>query len=128
MAIDRQPVGHHPFPRLKGSRMSADVLVVGGDEIKFRIASPETSGALLVVEVRLAPGGGPPALHRHDAVEVLHVQRGQLALYVAEADGDVGRTVAGPGALIAIPSGREHTIRKPVRRGGGGDDDLRARW
>lgn len=59
----------------------------------------------------MAPGGGPPALHRHDPEEVYRVNRGELALYVEDDDGAVRRRAAGPGDVIHIPGGRRHTVR-----------------
>ncbi len=88
-----------------------ETLSVGGDEITFQVTSEESGGALLAFEVRMAPGGGPPGLHRHDPFELYRVTRGELALYVAGEDGVVHRRVAGPGELVPIPGGREHTVR-----------------
>ncbi len=88
-----------------------ETLSVGGDEITFRVTSEESGGALLAFEVHMAPGGGPPALHRHDPFELYRVTRGELALYVAGEDGVVRRRTAGPGEVVAIPGGREHTVR-----------------
>ncbi len=88
-----------------------ETLSVGGDEITFRVTSEESGGALLAFEVHMAPGGGPPALHRHDPFELYRVTRGELALYVAGEDGVVRRRTAGPGEVVAIPGGAEHTIR-----------------
>jgi len=83
---------------------------VGGDELTFRVASAKSDGALLAIDVRIPAGGGPPALHRHDAFELYRVERGELAFYL-ERDGAISRTTAGPGAVVAIEGGREHTIR-----------------
>ena len=59
----------------------------------------------------MPPGGGPPMLHRHDAFEAYRVDAGELAFYLESEGGEVTRTVAGPGSVVAIPGGREHTIR-----------------
>jgi mannose-6-phosphate isomerase-like protein (cupin superfamily) len=88
-----------------------DTLVVGGDEITFRVTSDESAGALAAFDVRMPPGGGPPMLHRHDPFELYRVQRGELAFYIAGDDGVVARRVARTGEIVAIPGGREHTIR-----------------
>jgi mannose-6-phosphate isomerase-like protein (cupin superfamily) len=88
-----------------------DRVSVGSEEIVFRVTSRETDGALLALEVRMPPGGGPPALHRHDPSEVYRVERGELALYVEDDAGAVRRTIAGPGAVVHILGGREHTNR-----------------
>ena len=86
-------------------------LEVGSDEITIRVTAAESGGALLAFEGRMPPGGGPPALHRHDPAELYRVERGEFAFYIAEADGSVRRSTAGPGDVVAIPGGREHTIR-----------------
>ena len=61
--------------------------------------------------VRMPPGGGPPALHRHQPSELYRVERGEFTFYVEDADGAIERFSAGAGETIAIPGGREHTIR-----------------
>jgi len=86
-------------------------LHVGGDQVTFRVTSAESEGTALAFEVRMPPGGGPPALHRHDPFELYRVERGELSFYLEDDDGTVARTVAGPGQVIAIPGGREHTVR-----------------
>ena len=84
---------------------------VGGDRVAFRVTSAESDGAMTAIEVRMAPGGGPPALHRHDPCELYRVERGRLTLYVEDGRGGVRRIVAGPGDVVTIPGGAEHTIR-----------------
>jgi mannose-6-phosphate isomerase-like protein (cupin superfamily) len=54
---------------------------VGHDDITIHVDSEESGGALLAVEVRMPPGGGPPAMHRHPSAEVYRVERGELAIY-----------------------------------------------
>jgi oxalate decarboxylase/phosphoglucose isomerase-like protein (cupin superfamily) len=90
-------------------------LTVGSDELAFRVTSDATGGALLAIDVRMAPGGGPPMLHRHDAVEIYDVRRGELAMYVEDDAGEISRVVADAGSVIAIPGGRRHTIRNESR-------------
>ena len=50
-------------------------------------------------------------LHRHDFFELYRVEAGELVFYVEDGQGTVRRTVTGRGAVVAVPSGREHTIR-----------------
>jgi oxalate decarboxylase/phosphoglucose isomerase-like protein (cupin superfamily) len=90
---------------------TSERMQVGGDEVAFRVTSEQSGDAFLAIEVRMAPGGGPPVLHRHAPAELYRVERGALTLYVAGDDGSIRRTVAGPGEVVAIPAGREHTIR-----------------
>ncbi|WP_445148926.1 cupin domain-containing protein [Baekduia sp. Peel2402] len=75
---------------------------VGDDEIDIKVSSD----ALLVAEVRMAAGGGPPGLHRHDAAEVYRVDEGELAIYVEDE-----RRVTRAGEVVHIPGGVAHTIR-----------------
>ena len=92
-----------------------DTVEVGGDLLTFRLTSEQSDGALTGVEVRMRAGGGPPMLHRHDPFEMYRVEQGEFAFYVANDDGEVERTVAGPGAVVPIAGGREHTIRNESR-------------
>jgi oxalate decarboxylase/phosphoglucose isomerase-like protein (cupin superfamily) len=87
--------------------MEKDKLLVGSDEVVLHV----TTGALLAAEVRLPPGGGPPALHRHDPEEIYRVDHGALVLYVEDEDGELQRVAAGPGDVVHIPGGRPHTVR-----------------
>jgi mannose-6-phosphate isomerase-like protein (cupin superfamily) len=87
--------------------MEKDKILVGTDEAILHVASD----ALLAMEVRMAPGGGPPFLHRHDPEEIYRVERGALTLYVEDDDGEVERHTAGPGDVVHIPAGRAHTVR-----------------
>jgi quercetin dioxygenase-like cupin family protein len=89
----------------------SDVVEVGGDVVEFQVTSEQSAGALVAYEVTFAPGGGPPMLHRHEAFEMFRVEAGELAIYLEGDDGETRRSVAGGGAVVAIPGGREHTVR-----------------
>ncbi len=84
---------------------------LGGDEVTLRVTSAESGGDVLAMEVRIPAGGGPPALHTHAPTETYRVERGELAIYRGGPDGGLERTAAGPGAVVHIPGGREHTVR-----------------
>jgi mannose-6-phosphate isomerase-like protein (cupin superfamily) len=75
------------------------------------VTGAESDGRVLAIEVRIPAGGGPPALHTHEPAETYRVERGELAIYRAGDDGAIDRTPAGPGAVVHIPGGREHTVR-----------------
>jgi quercetin dioxygenase-like cupin family protein len=89
----------------------ADEIEVGRDRIRFKVTSEQGGGEVAVFEVRMPPGGGPPILHRHEPFELYRVMSGELAIYLEGNDGAVTRTVAGPGAVVPIASGLEHTVR-----------------
>jgi mannose-6-phosphate isomerase-like protein (cupin superfamily) len=88
-----------------------DRLTVGADELRFRVTSADSDGALLAFEICMPPGGGPPTLHRHDPAELYRVESGEFAFYIGAEDGSVTRSTAGAGEVVAIPGGREHTVR-----------------
>lgn len=81
---------------------------VGGDEIDIHVSSDDSAGALLVAEVRIPAGGGPPHLHRHAADEVYRVDAGELAIYVGD---ERRRHVTRDGEVVHIPGGVAHTVR-----------------
>ena len=89
----------------------AERLQVGADQLVVRVRSEETGGALFAGEVRMAPGGGPPVMHRHPAGELYHVLEGEFAFYLADDAGTVHRSTAAAGAVVPIAGGRSHTIR-----------------
>ncbi len=91
-------------------------LSVGGDEVVVRVGADESGGALLVLDVAIPPGGGPPALHRHEPAEVYRVEEGELAFYRSDDGGEPRRGTAGPGDVVHIPGGAEHTIRNESGR------------
>jgi oxalate decarboxylase/phosphoglucose isomerase-like protein (cupin superfamily) len=84
---------------------------VGGDQLRFRVTSAGSDGALLAFDIRMPPGGGPPALHRHAAAELYRVERGEFTFYIGGPDGRVTRSAARAGEVISIPGGCEHTVR-----------------
>jgi mannose-6-phosphate isomerase-like protein (cupin superfamily) len=89
----------------------ADEIGVGRDRIRFKVTNEQSGGEVAVFEVRMPPGGGPPMLHRHEPFELYRVRSGELAIYLEGKDGNVTRTVAGPGAVVPIGPGLEHTVR-----------------
>lgn len=88
-----------------------DVVEVGGDVVEFRATSEQSGGTLVAYDVSFAPGGGPPMLHRHAAFELFRVESGELAFYLEDEGGETRRAVATAGTVVAIPGGREHTVR-----------------
>jgi mannose-6-phosphate isomerase-like protein (cupin superfamily) len=93
------------------STPTSDRLRVGAEELIVRAGSADTGGALFAAEVRMAPGGGPPLMHRHTPGELYHVLEGEFAFYLADDAGTVRRTTAAAGAVVPIRGGRAHTIR-----------------
>jgi mannose-6-phosphate isomerase-like protein (cupin superfamily) len=96
----------------------AERIHLGDDEVAVLATSAQTGGALFAVQVRMAPGGGPPVMHRHEPGEVYHVLEGEFAFYVG-SDGDgprdgtgvVRRFTAGAGEVVPLAGGVPHTVR-----------------
>ena len=81
-------------------------LVVMGDRLRFLATAAESGGAFTAIEVSMRPGGGPPAMHAHDAAELVVVVEGGLTAFRGS------ETLAlGPGEAVSIPGGTPHTIR-----------------
>ena len=85
--------------------------VVMHDVVRFHTTAEETDGDFLVREVDVAPGGGPPPLHTHDAAEFFWTLRGRLSFFREEQSGEVTEITGGPGTLAFIPSRVPHTYR-----------------
>ena len=98
-------------------RDHAEHLMLGTDEITVLATGDQTGGAILAVEIRIPPGGGPPVMHRHAPSEIYRVSSGELAFYMGEPDGSVRRVMAGAGDVVWLAGGTAHTIRNE------GDED-----
>ena len=96
--------------RTRGST-PGDEATVGRERMSFRLTSEQSGGEIALFDVTIPPGGGPPMLHRHDPFELYRVRSGELAIYLEGEEGAVRRTVAGPGTVVPIGGGLEHTIR-----------------
>ncbi|WP_345604497.1 hypothetical protein [Pseudonocardia adelaidensis] len=85
-----------------GDSAGADTIRTGLDEITVLAGTAETGGALFAIRIRMAPGGGPPVMHRHDPGEV----------YIGGADDpDRRRFTAGAGDVVPLAGRTPHTIR-----------------
>src|SRR4051794_17566315 len=76
------------------------------DLVQIHVPADDTEDAALVIEVTVAPGGGPPPLHTHPAAEFFYTLEGTLTYF---RDEDV--ISGGPGTSAFIPSGVPHTYR-----------------
>jgi mannose-6-phosphate isomerase-like protein (cupin superfamily) len=63
------------------------------------------------MEVTVAPGGGPPPLHKHPAHELFWTLEGELTYFRAEEDGRLTEMTGEPGTSAFIPGGVAHTYR-----------------
>jgi len=87
-----------------------EVLRLGTEQVTVLATSAQTGDALFAVGIRMAPGGGPPVMHRHDPGEVYFVIEGEFTFYVG-LDSDVRRVTASAGNVVPLAGGTPHTIR-----------------
>jgi mannose-6-phosphate isomerase-like protein (cupin superfamily) len=88
---------------------STPVLVMQ-DLVEFHAAYQQSAGDFSVIEVTVAPGGGPPPLHTHPAAEFFWTLEGELTYFRQEAD-RLTEITGGPGTSAFIPHGVAHTYR-----------------
>lgn len=77
----------------------------------------QEAGDFFVMEVEVAPGGGPPPLHTHPAAEFFYTLDGELTYFRRDADG-LTEITGGPGTCAFIPGGAAHTYRNFTDRPG----------
>jgi mannose-6-phosphate isomerase-like protein (cupin superfamily) len=85
--------------------------LVGGDVTTIKASSRDTSGDLLVLDVTVPPGGGPPVLHRHGYSEVFLFQEGEFEVSMADGDHALSTVRVAAGDTVAIPSMAWHNFK-----------------
>jgi mannose-6-phosphate isomerase-like protein (cupin superfamily) len=83
----------------------------GGDTTTIKASGRHTSGELLVLEVTVAAGGGPPSLHRHEYTETFLFQGGEFEVSTLDADGSFGAINVTAGDTVSIPSMAWHNFK-----------------
>jgi mannose-6-phosphate isomerase-like protein (cupin superfamily) len=71
----------------------------------------ETGGGFFLMEVHVAPGGGPPPLHTHPAHEFFWTLSGELTYFRDDGPAGLTEITGGPGTSAFIPGGVAHTYR-----------------
>jgi mannose-6-phosphate isomerase-like protein (cupin superfamily) len=85
--------------------------LVGADVTTIKASGRDTSGNLLVLEVTVPPGGGPPTLHRHAYSEVFRFLEGDFEVSTLD-DNDAPSTVrVAAGDTVSIPSMAWHNFK-----------------
>ena len=85
--------------------------LVGTDVNTIKASGRDTSDKLLVVEVTVSPGGGPPVLHRHDYSEVFLFQEGEFEISTVDEDYTLSTMRVGAGDIVSIPSMAWHNFK-----------------
>ena len=81
------------------------------DVTTIKASGENTSGKLLVLEVTVPPGGGPPVLHRHEYSEVLLFQEGEFEVSSVDEDYKLTMDRVGAGDTVSIPSMVWHNFK-----------------
>jgi quercetin dioxygenase-like cupin family protein len=91
---------------------------VSGERITFRTTSAETNGALVAIDLELAPGGRVPGgRHVHPLQEErFEVVRGRMRFRMGRE-----KVFAGPGEVVVVPPGMPHDFANA------GDEDALVR-
>jgi mannose-6-phosphate isomerase-like protein (cupin superfamily) len=85
--------------------------LVGTDVNTIKASGRDTSDKLLVVEVTVPPGGGPPVLHRHAYSEVFLFQEGEFEVSTVDEDYTLSTMGVGAGDTVSIPSMAWHNFK-----------------
>jgi mannose-6-phosphate isomerase-like protein (cupin superfamily) len=81
------------------------------DVTTIKASGENTSGKLLVLEVTVAPGGGPPVLHRHEYSEVFLFQEGEFEVSTVDEAYTPTTVRVGAGDTVSIPSMVWHNFK-----------------
>jgi mannose-6-phosphate isomerase-like protein (cupin superfamily) len=88
-----------------------DHWLVVADVTTIKASGRDTSGIMLVIEVTVPPGGGPPVLHRHEYSEVFLFQEGEFEVSTVDEDYAPSTFRTGAGDTVAIPSMVWHNFK-----------------
>jgi mannose-6-phosphate isomerase-like protein (cupin superfamily) len=81
------------------------------DVTTIRASGANTSGKLLVLEVTVPPGGGPPVFHRHEYSEVFLFQEGEFEVSTVDENYAPNTFEVGAGDTVSIPSMVWHNFK-----------------
>jgi mannose-6-phosphate isomerase-like protein (cupin superfamily) len=83
----------------------------GTDVTTVRASSNDTSGKMLMLEVTVPAGGGPPVLHRHEYTEIFYFLEGEFEVRTADDEFVVSTLRLNPGDALSVPSRAWHTFK-----------------
>jgi mannose-6-phosphate isomerase-like protein (cupin superfamily) len=81
------------------------------DRVTLHARADQTGGGFFLMEVEVAPGGGPPPLHTHDAHEFFWTLEGELSYFRDDGGDEPTEISGGAGTSAFIPGGVPHTYR-----------------
>jgi mannose-6-phosphate isomerase-like protein (cupin superfamily) len=74
------------------------------DVVTIKASGQETSGTMLMLEVRVPAGGGPPILHRHRYAETFYILEGEFEVDTDDAENRLSTRKITAGDTVSIPS------------------------
>jgi mannose-6-phosphate isomerase-like protein (cupin superfamily) len=86
-------------------------MLFGTDVVTIKAGGDATSGSMLVFELRVPAGGGPPTLHRHEYSEVFYLLEGEFEISRLDAENRLQTATLKAGDTVAIPSLAWHTFK-----------------
>jgi len=88
-----------------------DHWLVVTDVTTIKASGEDTSGKLLVLEITVPPGGGPPVLHRHEYSEVFLFQEGEFEVSTVDENYAQSTIRVGAGDTFSVPSMVWHNFK-----------------
>ena len=85
--------------------------LVGTDVTTIKASGRDTSGNLLVMDVTVPPGGGPPVLHRHAYAETFRFLQGEFEVSTVDADNALSTVRVTAGDTVSVPSMAWHNFK-----------------
>jgi mannose-6-phosphate isomerase-like protein (cupin superfamily) len=85
--------------------------LVAGDVTIVRASSKETAGQMLMLEVSVEAGGGPPVLHRHQYSEIFYFLEGEFEISTADDNYKLSTHRVKSGDAVSVPSLAWHNFK-----------------
>lgn len=85
--------------------------LVGTDVATIKASGQDTSGSMLVVEVIVPAGGGPPVLHRHTSSETICFLEGEFEISTVDAANKLSTVKVKAGDTLSVPSKVWHNLK-----------------
>jgi len=85
--------------------------LVGADVTTIKASGHDTSGDLLILEVTVPPGGGPPFLHRHAYSETFRFLEGEFEVSTVDEDYAPSTVEVAAGDAVSVPSMAWHNFK-----------------
>jgi mannose-6-phosphate isomerase-like protein (cupin superfamily) len=90
---------------------SGKYFLLGSDLVTVKAGSRETSATMLVLEVTVPAGGGPPMLHRHVYAETFYFLEGTFMISTTDSHFRLHTQTVQPGDVLSIPSMAWHNFK-----------------